>query len=194
VASKTRCDDLQSTGCALCRKKNRHCSLIDDISRASADPMDEIRETRARLDTVEARAWDLELRVRQIESSSVTNSIQSVPAMETGSSFSLLQTPGQVDLFGVNVEAGPSGPEHAGRRGGEDDSGPRTASHIGETSYKKWDVEEEEHDLAMIENMGQTQSWPFDERLYSMQSKKGFPDVIKRGLVSRNEVDMAFQL
>ena len=192
MSSKTRCDDLQPTGCALCRKKNRYCSLIDESTRASVDPTEEIRETRSRLDTMEARTWELELRIRQIESTSMASSMQSVPAMETGSSFSLLETPGQIDLFGSNADAGPSRTGNSdGRREKEER---QMVAQRRDTSRNAWYTEEEEHDLWILGNMGSTRNWPFDERIYSMQSNKGFPDVVKRDLVSRSDVDMAFQL
>lgn len=42
--------------------------------------------------------------------------------------------------------------------------------------------------------VGRTYMARFDERLFSPVDVRGFPDAVQRGLVSKDQVDMAFQL
>lgn len=50
--------------------------------------------------------------------------------------------------------------------------------------------------FALLQNLGEERAsaWEFQERLFSATSLAGYTDVVARGLVTADQVDMAFQL
>lgn len=52
----------------------------------------------------------------------------------------------------------------------------------------------EDVDLHMTRLVGRHHAGLFDERLFSPIDTKGYPDAVQRGLVSAEQVDMAFQM
>lgn len=157
VTSKTRCDDVTADGCLVCRKRSRPCSLtesslLDGRARGSPSVVEETAaELRGRLDMVEARAWEMEERLRAIE----TGSAHLTPhrAYSNQQSSSLGPTPLQPQMDPV-----------------------------------------EDVDLYATRLAGRHHAGLFDERLFSPIDVKGYPDAVQRGLVSAEQVDMAFQM
>lgn len=151
-------------------------------------------DTRTRLDMVEARTWDLELRVRQIEvnAASVPSLPVQTPILASGNNIPLdpimggsisvptrtHSTPDVSGYFGQNAVAGPSRLDVSSGRG-----------NISAVASGK-----EEYDLRVLDDMKKTQFWPFDENLFSLCGRKGYPDVVKSGLMTQTQVDMSFQL
>ena len=120
-------------------------------------------ELRSRLESVEARAWDLEQRLAAVES--------------TGGS-----APSRSNQIT---------PQHTfmGHQGSHADS-------TGITPLLPPTIVEPVQDVMvdtaqLINRMSRAR---FDERLFSPVNAAGFPDAIKRGLVSLDQVEMAFQL
>lgn len=168
-------------------------------------------ETRARLDMVEARTWDLELRVRQIEVGATGNNpMGSGPTPTTTTTLSssgmipldsilngsisypsqVQSTPDDLGFFGQHAVAGPSRIIASQL----DPIQERMDVIVGSTGGGGAGGREEEYDLRILDDMGSSQHWPWSENLFSLCGKKGYPDVVNRGLMSKAQVDMSFQL
>jgi hypothetical protein len=79
VTSKTRCEDVTTAGCFLCRKKQKPCSLVSTTPPVDAEVLTQLVD---RLQQQEARSAALEARLAQLESGSVS-AVTSTPGRKT---------------------------------------------------------------------------------------------------------------
>lgn len=123
-------------------------------------------ELRSRLESVEARAWELEQRLSAVESTS-----------------------GSVGSHSNHIT--PQG-AFTGHQGSQPGSNGITAMQMAPSALVEPAVQDVEVETVRIGN--RVFSARFDERLFSPVNVAGFPDAVKRGLVSLEQVEMAFQL
>jgi hypothetical protein len=144
---------VTADGCLLCRRKHKTCSLAEAVQADNTQDEDTKEVLKAKLEVLEARAWDLELRMRQVEASQTPSGPPTNPPMATASSSHA--TPAGL-VYGAN------------------------------------NIHDLDLEVQMHEWKGYT--WTFNERMFSVTKSSGYPDVIKMGLIPREQAEMAFQL
>jgi hypothetical protein len=173
TTAKTRCDDHTSTGCGRCVKLNKACSLKDDLAylARSVGRISSPSSSPYANDTTPSRLTELENKVKYLEahiaqlSSSAPNAHPFVShAIGDGRS---------------GLQAG-----HEALRGPHDSQSSNAAHGYMPPDYDF---------VSMIDFKEKgAQRRPIEERSGAVVDIRGFPDIVKRGLLSSAQISEAF--
>lgn len=177
TSAKTRCDDHTSAGCGRCAKLNKACSLKDDLAylaqsvRRTGSPS----VTPGVNDATAARIAEFEARVNYLEAH-----LAGQPSYSAGQSSSTTAT-------GIFSNAGLAFSERTQglrARPEADDIRTTMASIYMPPDYDFLSVLD-------FEKRG-PQRRPIEERSAAIVDTRGFPDILKRGLLTSSQIAEAF--
>ncbi|WWC57972.1 uncharacterized protein I303_100507 [Kwoniella dejecticola CBS 10117] len=195
VAAKTRCEDVQPSGCFLCRRKGKECSLAglsgpgpeytnghpdgrygpgSGRGESSSRGIDEeeISLLSDKVNRQERKYRELEMKVLHLEEQLHQQQVQQVQQQQDRQAATAPQqrSPEQCHTCSTALAGGGEG------------STPAFSKHFAATA----------HPLLM-------QSWHmhspiFDENLFGATDPNSLPDVVEVGLLNREQLEMGFQL
>lgn len=169
VTSKTRCEDVTSQGCLRCKTKNKVCSLVQDTSNAV--PQEPLAFSHSN------RGWNEGNDIPQSVMTTILQKLESMDAAWNSVSqrLSLVE-----DSLAKIASRSPS------------DIGQTARTSISSTVPMQTIYRPISNSTLSVATDSRAIHAP--EEFSTLVAMDQFPDVIKRGLMTLDQVDMSFQL